>query len=232
MPAAMITCLVKAGRRRPGGDLEQTDRTAGIASYLSTLEYSMINTQRQDINVLAAQTIRNLLAGQPPNGMVPESCGEWAEVVAELFRAYDEDGTAAVKIVFGTLAKANPSLAHLIAGADTGSNKTSWTVAELLAAKFPEPKWAVPHIIPQGVTNCAGRPKIGKSWMGLQIAHAVGTGGQTLGQKVEAAMCSTWRLKTAHDGYRTGYRNSAFLPRRRSGLKPSGSRSPGTASPI
>ena len=64
--------------------------------------------------------------------------------------------------------------------------KTSWTVAELLSTDFPEPPWAVPGIVPVGLSVLAGRPKVGKSWLGLQIAHAVGTGGMALNQRVTA----------------------------------------------
>ena len=67
----------------------------------------------------------------------------------------------------------------------TGGLKTRWTAQELAAAEFSEPKWAVPGIIPVGFTFLAGRPKVGKSWLALQIAHAVGTGGQVLGVQVE-----------------------------------------------
>jgi hypothetical protein len=73
--------------------------------------------------------------------------------------------------------------------ADTGpaapGRKSSYTMAELAAASFPEPKWAVPSIIPVVLSFLAGRPKLGKSWLGLQIAHAVGTGGYALGMKVD-----------------------------------------------
>jgi len=62
--------------------------------------------------------------------------------------------------------------------------KTSWTAAELLAADFPEPQWAVPGIIPTGLTFLAGRPKVGKSWLALQVAIAVGTGGRVLDRQV------------------------------------------------
>ncbi len=66
------------------------------------------------------------------------------------------------------------------------STKTSWTVAELLAADFPEPPWAVPGLVPVGLTLLAGRPKVGKSWLALQIAHAVGMGGAVLDRRVQA----------------------------------------------
>lgn len=56
--------------------------------------------------------------------------------------------------------------------------KTRYTAQELAEAEFPEPQWAVPGLIPVGFTFLAGRPKVGKSWLALQIAHAVGTGGR------------------------------------------------------
>jgi len=62
---------------------------------------------------------------------------------------------------------------------------TSWSAAELLATQFPEPQWAVPGLIPVGLTFLAGRPKVGKSWLALQTAIAVGTGGMVLSKSVE-----------------------------------------------
>lgn len=56
--------------------------------------------------------------------------------------------------------------------------KTSYTAAELLDAEFPEPVWLVPGLIPTGLVILAGRPKIGKSWMALQVAGAVAGGGK------------------------------------------------------
>lgn len=59
--------------------------------------------------------------------------------------------------------------------------RTSWTAAELMACDFPEPRWAVPGIIAEGVTLLAGAPKVGKSWVALGLAIAVATGGKALG---------------------------------------------------
>jgi len=63
--------------------------------------------------------------------------------------------------------------------------KTSWTVKELYAAEFPPLRWAVRDLIPEGLSALGGRPKIGKSWLALQIACAVGTGGMVLDTKVD-----------------------------------------------
>lgn len=63
--------------------------------------------------------------------------------------------------------------------------RTTWTADDLLAADFPSLKYAVPGFIPEGLTILCGRPKVGKSWLGLQIALAVAAGGKCLGKDVE-----------------------------------------------
>jgi len=68
---------------------------------------------------------------------------------------------------------------------DTETRKTSWTAAELLAADLPEPIWVISGILPVGLAFLAGRPKVGKSYLALQIAIAVGTGGRVLDEVVQ-----------------------------------------------
>jgi hypothetical protein len=60
-----------------------------------------------------------------------------------------------------------------------------WSVAELLDVVLPEPRWSVPGLIPEGVTILGGRPKVGKSWLSLQISGAVGSGGKVFDKDVE-----------------------------------------------
>jgi hypothetical protein len=47
-----------------------------------------------------------------------------------------------------------------------------------MATDFPEPKWAVPGILAEGVSLLAGPPKVGKSWLSLGIGLAVAAGGK------------------------------------------------------
>ncbi len=56
---------------------------------------------------------------------------------------------------------------------------------DILTKEFPDPVWAIPGIVPAGLTVIAGRPKIGKSWLTMQIALAVATGGAALGERIE-----------------------------------------------
>jgi hypothetical protein len=60
-----------------------------------------------------------------------------------------------------------------------------WTADELLTATFPDPVWTVPGILPEGLTILGGRPKVGKSWLALQIAVAVASGGMVFDKKVD-----------------------------------------------
>ena len=62
----------------------------------------------------------------------------------------------------------------------------AWWHAELIKAPelcdqhFPDIRYVVPGLIPEGVTLLASRPKLGKSWLLLQIGSAMATGTITL----------------------------------------------------
>lgn len=63
--------------------------------------------------------------------------------------------------------------------------KIEWTADELLAHQFPELNWVIPGILPEGLALLAGRPKLGKSWLAMQWALSVGTGGVAFDRQVE-----------------------------------------------
>lgn len=46
---------------------------------------------------------------------------------------------------------------------------------------FRAPRWAVPDLIPEGLTLLAGKPKCGKSWLVLDLALSIASGGHALG---------------------------------------------------
>jgi len=56
-----------------------------------------------------------------------------------------------------------------------------WTHAELMATEFPEPRCIVEGLLPEGLTVLAGKPKIGKSWLALQLVQSVASGAPFLG---------------------------------------------------
>lgn len=60
----------------------------------------------------------------------------------------------------------------------------TWSMGDLIRAQFPEPRWIVPGLLPTGLALLSGRPKLGKLFMALQLAVAVGSGGRFLGRPV------------------------------------------------
>jgi hypothetical protein len=58
-----------------------------------------------------------------------------------------------------------------------------YTAAQLQHKVFPPIAYCVPDLIPDGLTIIAGKPKIGKSWMALDICVAVGAARFCLGDK-------------------------------------------------
>ena len=60
-------------------------------------------------------------------------------------------------------------------------SRTYWTARELMSADLPPLKWAVPDVVPEGLTLLVGSPKVGKSWAALGLAIAVASGGSALG---------------------------------------------------
>lgn len=58
------------------------------------------------------------------------------------------------------------------------------TAYELSTKDFPPVRWIVKDRIPEGVTLLAGKPKVGKSWLSLDLGDAVASGGTFLGRGV------------------------------------------------
>lgn len=124
-----------------------------------------------------------ILDGQSPNGVHPSALGPYAEVYSEMVRAHGAGGTEAARRVYVAYAERSVAIAALRA-TDAAPAKQLWSVADLLSTQFPDLKWAIPGLLPSGLVVLAGRPKLGKSWLSLQMAVAVGTGGYVLGRHV------------------------------------------------
>ena len=59
--------------------------------------------------------------------------------------------------------------------------RSYWTATDLMSADLPEPRFAVPGIVPEGLSLLVGSPKVGKSWAALGLAVAVASDGYALG---------------------------------------------------
>jgi len=56
------------------------------------------------------------------------------------------------------------------------------TAPDLLEKEFPPPEWLIEGLLPEGLTVLSGAPKIGKSWLSLQLALAITTGRPIFGR--------------------------------------------------
>ena len=56
-----------------------------------------------------------------------------------------------------------------------------FSLPDLLSWELPPVRWAIPEILPEGLTLLAGKPKLGKSWLALSVALSIAAGGVALG---------------------------------------------------
>lgn len=74
------------------------------------------------------------------------------------------------------------------------------TASELAAKTFDPLSWAVEGVIPAGLTVLAGSPKVGKTWLALELSAAVACGGPAL-SCLRTSQGSVLHL-AREDGYR------------------------------
>ena len=92
-----------------------------------------------------------------------------------------------VKYVIGTGLEGRPIVGNFGPLANNyAETPVSWkerlvTAAELKAMAFGPVRYIVPRLVPEGVTLLIGRPKIGKSWLALDLAIATASGRSVLG---------------------------------------------------
>ena len=63
------------------------------------------------------------------------------------------------------------------------ARQSEFTADELWDMEFPPVAWIVPDYITPGLTLLVGAPKLGKSWLAMDICNAVAHGGFTLGDR-------------------------------------------------
>ena len=81
----------------------------------------------------------------------------------------------------------------------------AFTAAYLQRQTFAEIQYIVPGLIPEGLSMLVGRPKIGKSWMALDIGTAIALPGGTClgGIEPHTAACSTAHWRTTRGACRS-----------------------------
>ena len=66
--------------------------------------------------------------------------------------------------------------------ASSGQTMIVKNVASLMSEELPTPSWAIPTLLPEGVSLLAGKPKMGKSWLALSLAISISHGQDALGK--------------------------------------------------
>ncbi len=126
---------------------------------------------------IARRAILAVLKGEEPKGASRVTCGRWWILIEGLQRAYAQGGIEFATTAFNTLMERVPGLDALM----ESEPLTPLSAEQLLAKEFAPLKWAIPEIVPEGLTILAGAPKIGKSWLCLDLALAIAGGGRALG---------------------------------------------------
>jgi hypothetical protein len=102
---------------------------------------------------------------------------------------YTQDRTGFRAAFQQALEQAEPVCLHQARPASVTSAPASRTspaifsLHDLLAWELPPVRWAVPEILPEGLTLLAGKPKLGKSWLALSLALSIAAGGVALGKQ-------------------------------------------------
>jgi len=138
---------------------------------------------------LAAWALKRLTAGLPLDGADLDNLPDpWPGVISALGALPQADRAQALQQTLGSLGRDVQADLLAVAAVDPNDpppqppRRTTWAMADLLAANFPAPVWLVPDILQQaGLAILAGRPKMGKSFLALQLAIAIGSGGHFLG---------------------------------------------------
>jgi hypothetical protein len=105
----------------------------------------------------------------------PKETKEWDRLVLDIYNKEQEK----MKAKASENGHGSPGAAAAAVMQHVGAR----SVEDLLKREFPPIKWAIPDIVPEGVTLLSAREKMGKSWLVLGWLLAVATGGKALGCK-------------------------------------------------
>jgi hypothetical protein len=139
----------------------------------------------------AIAVLARLVAGSPADPATIAALAEpWHDVAEQIGKVDGEGRLPAFQAAVRGWPNAGDVLRTVLA-ADPNMPPGGAARAAILSARdiltrvWPEPVWAVPQLLPVGLGVLAGRPKLGKSWLALQVACAVATGGMVFGQRVQ-----------------------------------------------
>ena len=157
---------------------------------MSTLISSAVSDSRR-ADKLAYHAICSLRDGDPQPSLLDATAsyadyGPWAHTIASLALAYTSGGSLGAEHAYTLELAGSHELCLLMASFDDSHPlvKQLWSVAQLYDTSFPPLRWIVPGVLPTGLGFVSGRPKIGKSYLVMQVSGAVATGGVVFGKRV------------------------------------------------
>ena len=125
------------------------------------------------------QSLRNLLYGNAPNGILPVDCGPYENVVTKAYRAYIRGGTEASRRMIETLMKQDVTLYRLVSGdvlvSDTPAVFKPLSFTGLLA--LPPKEWLISGLVgKRDLIMVFGESGNGKSFLAIDMICAASLG--------------------------------------------------------
>lgn len=173
----------------------------------SNLDHALVCAACRAVNFqLSAGDLQRVLDGSP-----------WVQSkdAEHLYKWHDRDDYVARTIKEAWAASAQKEADRLEGFTSLAANLPAggvFTAAELDKMNLPPVQWAVPGLLPAGLSFLVAAPKMGKSWMALDLCLAVASGGEWLGRKVnqgptlyldleDSANRAQARMRTLLDGF-------------------------------
>jgi len=165
----IFSAMKQLSERGAGVDLNTVSAELSGVSFLELSEYLNISDVHTCNVVTYAADVRDCAIRR-----------EAFHIAQNLAIVASNGGDLAAVLTDGAIEKVK-KLGHKV---NTGGVKGIVSADDILSTEYPEPNWVIPGLLPSGVTILAGPPKVGKSWLALQIVQAVGAGGKALNQDV------------------------------------------------
>jgi len=170
-PAQLPVSIIERLKEKPKAaeraavDVSEEARNTNLASIAGSLRAKGMSIDQVRENILA---LNQTLYADHVNGPLGED-----EIERTILRSAEkwEQGTPRTR----KQAQTEPQEQH---------KPKILNLIDMVSAEYPEPRWAVPNLIPEGLTLFGGKAKMGKSWLVLLIALAIAVGGLVLGRRV------------------------------------------------
>ena len=173
----------------------------------SNIDHALVCAAARAVNFqLSANDLRKVLDDSPwVQSKDAEHMRKWHDRDDYVARTIKEAWAASAQKEADRLEGFTAMAANLPAGG-------VFTAAELDKMDLPPVQWAVPGLLPAGLSFLVAAPKMGKSWMALDLCLAVASGGEWLGRKVnpgptlyldleDSANRAQARMRTLLDGF-------------------------------